>query len=466
MIGPLEDRAHLVNAASIRLAAKMRMELSPETAVAALSVATTPVGSRRGIFALSRSKVLVFLTMALLLGFGIFLRLYPSAGYRNLGTDEHGYMVFVKQIQAAGIWNYDSVVRVYVERQYKLSEAVVPATRLGFLVPAALCADLFHLRAFTAIHMVAACAGILLLLLSSVFAYRLGGTWPMIGVTALVATAPLEIYLCQRAMIDGYFAFWAIATLWLAWENLQRPRHIGWLTSYMLCLTILVLTKETAAFVVAAIFGTLLLNRFLRFGTVTPQLIATTVAGPALAVLILVVLIGGVGDWIHFYQMFVAKSRMNFYSVAAQDGPWYRYAIDFALVTPAILALAIGGMFQLRRDDRAGWFMAAFALLALTGLSLVKYGISLRYAAFCDIPLIWLACSQVYALGKKFSIARPAILTASLLLVLSAIGLNQYVRIFVHGGLYDPITSQLVMKLDMYKSNTAVHAEIAGANRH
>ena len=110
--------------------------------------------------------------------------------------------------------------------------------------------------------------------------------------------------------------------------------------------------------------------------------------------------------------------------------------------------------------------MAAFALLALTGLSLVKYGISLRYAAFCDIPLIWLACSQVHALGKKFSIARPAILTASLLLVLSAIGLNQYVRIFVHGGLYDPITSQLVMKLDMYKSNTAVHAEIAGANRH
>ncbi len=147
--------------------------------------------------------------------------------------------------------------------------------------------------------------------------------------------------------------------------------------------------------------------------------------------------------------------------MAAQDGPWYRYAIDFALVTPAIVALAIGGMFQLRSGDRAGWFMATFALLALTGLSCVKYGISLRYAAFCDIPLIWLACTQVLFLSKRFSTARAAIFAASMLVTLCTIGLNQYMRIFVRGGLYDPITSQLVMKLDMYKSNEAVRAELA-----
>ena len=105
--------------------------------------------------------------------------------------------------------------------------------------------------------------------------------------------------------------------------------------------------------------------------------------------------------------------------------------------------------------------MATFALLALAGLSCVKYGISLRYAAFCDIPLTWLACSQVLTLSRRFSTARPALVAASMFLVLGAIGLNQYVRIFVRGGLYDPITSQLVMKLDMYKSNAAVQAELA-----
>ena len=440
------------------------MELSVEAAPAAPSIAQSSVRAARLPSALSGRRILIFLTMTVLLGFGIFLRLYPSAGYRNLGTDEHGYMVFVKQIQAAGIWNYDSVVRIYVERQYTLREAVVPATRVAFLVPSALCADLFHLRAFPAIHAVAASAGVLLLLLTALFGYRLGGAGPMLGLTALVATAPLEIY-CQRAMIDGYFAFWAVAALWLAWENLQHPRQIGWLIAYTLCLTILVLTKETAAFVVGALFGTFFLNRFLRLGTVTPQLLLATIVGPALAVLLLVVVVGGLGEWIHFYGMFVAKSRTNFYSVAAQDGPWYRYAIDFALVTPAITALAIGGLFQLRRANRAGWFMASFALLALIGLSCVQYGISLRYAAFCDIPLAWLACSQVIVLSKHFPSVRPTIVAASLFLILGAIGLNQYVRIFVRGGLYDPITSQLVMKLDMYKSNTAVQAELARERR-
>jgi 4-amino-4-deoxy-L-arabinose transferase-like glycosyltransferase len=438
------------------------MELSTSATVLSPPVEKTRNRVARVRFlSVNRRQLLIVLTMTALLSLGIFLRLYPSAGYRNLGTDEFGYMVFVKQIQAAGIWNYDAVVRVYVERQYRKPDAVVPATRLGFLVPAAICADLFHLRAFQAIHAVAAASGVLLLLVAALFAYRLGGAVPMLGTTALVATAPLEIYLSQRAMIDGYFAFWAVTALWLAWENLQHPKQAGWLVAYTICLTILVLTKETAAFVVFALMGTLLLNRFLRIGTLTPQLVAATVAGPALAVLILVALVGGFGDWVHFYQMFITKSRANFYSVAAQDGPWYRYAIDFALVSPAIIALATGAMFQLRSDHRAECFMGCFVLLALVSLSCVKYGISLRYAAFCDVPLAWLACSQVFALSKGFSKVRPSLIAASLFLIVSAIGLNQYARIFVRGALYDPITSQLVTTLDMYKSNAAVKAELA-----
>ena len=51
--------------------------------------------------------------------------------------------------------------------------------------------------------------------------------------------------------------------------------------------------------------------------------------------------------------------------------------------------------------------MAVFAAFALVSLSCVKYGISLRYAAFCDIPLTWLACSQVLALSRRFR-ERPA----------------------------------------------------------
>ena len=404
--------------------------------------------------------------MTALLAIGVFLRVNPSAGYQKLGTDEHGYMVFVKQIETAGLSNYDAVVQVYLQRQAKLREAVVPATRVGFLVPATICAEVFQLRVFTALHATAAAAGILLLLLSALFAYRLGGTLPMLGVTALMATSPLDVYLCQRAMIDGYFAFWALAALWLAWENLQRPRHAAWLVAYVLCLTVLVLTKETAAFVVLAIFGIFLANRLLHIGTITPQLLAATIIGPAIAALILVVMIGGVGETIRFYEMFVAKSRSSFYSVAAQDGPWYRYAIDFALVSPAIVAFAVGGIFQLRRFDRAGLYVATFVGLTLASMSCVRYGLSLRYAAFCDMPLAWLACAQILTLSRRAVHVRPTIIAIGIFSIVAVIGFNQYARIFVKGGLYDPITEQLVLTLKMAKSATTVRAQLAEPAGH
>lgn len=400
---------------------------------------------------LTLRKLGMILTMTALLGFGVLLRLYPSVGHRHLGTDEHGYMVFVKQIQKVGIWNYDAVVRVYVERQYKLQEAVVPATRLAFLVPAALCADWFRLPAFTALHLIVAAAGVLFLFLCALFAYRLGGAVPMVAMTALIATAPLPVYLCQRAMIDGYFAFWAVAALWLAWENLQRPKHFGWLISYTLCLSILVLTKENAAFVVFAIFAILLLNRFLRIGIVTPQLLAATIVGPALAVLLLVALVGGISEWVRFYLMFVAKSRTNFYSVVAQDGPWYRYAVDFVILSPALLAFACGRMFQIKTSDRADAFMAVFLALTLIPMSSITYGMSLRYAAFCEVAIAWLAIRQVLVLSHRFHKIRSPIVATALFAVLFAIGASQYVRFFVAGAVYDPTTAALVWTSGMEK---------------
>lgn len=403
----------------------------------------------------NRHRLLLFVAMAVLLGSGIALRVLPSASFSRVGFDEHGYVVFVKQIQTAGIWNYDAVIDVYKERQYKIKEAVVPATRLGFLVPAALVGDVFHVAPFLALHITSAAAGVLLLFLAALFAYRAAGSATMLGVTALTATAPLQIYLSQRALIDGYFAFWATAAVWLAWENLRRPRHWGWLAAYALSLTILTLTKESAAFVVAAIFGVLVLNRFLRVGTVTPQLIAATVVGPAIAVLILAAFMGGVGPWLDFNRMFVAKSRANAYSVMAQDGPWYRYAVDWVIVSPALVALATARLFQIRRSDQVGTFLAAFLLLSFAAMSTVTYGMSLRYAAFWELPLCWLACSQAIALSRRFARVRPALMLSGLILVLSAIGVDQYVRFFVVGGVYDPVTAALVWSSGMEKSPPA-----------
>ena len=389
--------------------------------------------------------------MLFLLALGVWLRVYPSAGFSQVGYDEHGYMVFLQQIERAGVLNYDAVVQLFVENQYQRPDAVVPATRIGFLLPAHLCREVLHCGPFEALRTVSCVAGILLLGLCALFAFRVGGVIPMLGMTALIATAPLQIYLSQRALIDSYFAFWAVAALWLAWENLQRPRHWGWLSAYGLALAVLVLTKENAAFVVLALIGVLFLNRFLRLGTVTPQLLTATVLGPTLAVLFLSWMVGGVWEWIQFYQMFVAKSRTNPYSILAQDGPWHRYLIDFVIMTPLTILFACGRIFRLRMTDRPEIFLTAFLGLSFVSMASVTYGMSLRYAAYWDIPLCWLACSQILFLGRQFPKVRPAILTVGLFLILGTSNLSQYHRFFVKGAIYDPTTAAMVWAADLEK---------------
>jgi 4-amino-4-deoxy-L-arabinose transferase-like glycosyltransferase len=402
----------------------------------------------------------VAILLLTILSIGAFLRIYPSATYPKLGSDEVDYVVYLKQIEKAGAANYGQIVRFYVQRQYERPDAIVPATRVGFLLPAYWTGKIFQLSPVSALHATACAGGILLLGIGAIWSYRLGGTWRMLAMSSLLATSALQIYLSQRALLDDYFAFFAVLAAWLAWENLQRPRHSGWLLAYSVCLAILVLTKENGAFVIFALAGMFALNRYLKIGVVTPQLIIATIAGPLLAILLLAAMIGGLGEFVRFYLMFESKSRTNWYSVAVQDGPWFRYLIDFILLAPLTTVFALGGIFQLRRSERSDVFMATFLGLSFLCMAPLRYGLSLRYAVYWEIPICWLACSQISTLRAKVSLRWREAVVAILIIILSYVGIHQYHRIFVAGGIYDPVTYHLARASRLLKSNAAVPRQL------
>ena len=215
----------------------------------------------------------------------------PSAGFKQVGYDQHGYVIFLTQIKAAGVSNDEKVVQAYVEKQYERPDTLVPATRIGFLVPAYWFGKLFQLEPFAALRLLSCISSIVMLGVCALLAYRLGGMIPMLGMSLLVAVAPLQIYLAQRALVDGYFALLAVAAVWLAWENLRHPRHLGWLGAYTVTLVLLVLTKENAAFVVFAIFC-LAPQSLFAYRNSDAAFAGSTVLRPALAVFFLALLIG------------------------------------------------------------------------------------------------------------------------------------------------------------------------------
>ena len=417
----------------------------------------------------SRSKKWSVALLVVILSVGIFLRIWPSAGFRQfgddarvqnppgalaqksgiwVGKDERAYSTYVAMAQKDGIWNFGDVVHAYVQLQTKRSDAIVPATRVGFLVPATIVAEITRLDPLAALRCTSLISSILLLLATALIGYRLGGSECMLLLTALMAVAPLQIHLAHLSLIDGYFAFWAVLSAWLLWENLQAQRQQGWLVAYGFSLFMLVLTKENAAFVFLALVTVSVVFAFRKLSFL---LILVSVIAPMLAVLLLAGLVGGVAEWISFYRAFAQKSAALSYVILYQDGAWYRYLVDFTLLSPCIVVLAVGSLFRIRQESKPDIFWALFLGVSYVTMSSVPYGMSLRFAAYWDVPLRWLAVSQVIHLTRRIGKERPLFISVTILAILIAIDLFQYWRYFVHGQIYDPVSFQLLRASKLVK---------------
>jgi hypothetical protein len=398
------------------------------------------VFQRKRLFNLS-----IAVALLLIVGFGAAIRIWTTCTYTREGQDEHLYAVYVNIIQpSGGLSHYRKIIAADVEFQKSWSEAFVPATRIGFIWPAYFCFKTFNVNPLLALRIVSCASGILLLILAAAIGWQGGGRMGMVGLGALMSTAPLHVYLAQRSLIDAYFAFWAVLVLWLMWQNLRNNSHWMWLLAYGVSLTLLVLTKESATFVFLALLGILLLSRPLQFGKPSYALVAVTFVAPAVAVGILCALMGGVHEFISFFKLFASKNQISDYSVTAQDGPWFRYLIDFTLISPLVVVLAIAAIFQLRPRDRLTAFMAIFLGFSFATMSCVQHGMSLRYAAYWDVPLRWLALTQVVSLSGRFRKINPAVIVAGIICLVCATDLWQYHLYFVKSQIYDPITNNLV----------------------
>ena len=309
--------------------------------------------------------------LAIILAFGVFLRLpphafskgaplhsiaalHPQPAFVRLGFDEELYRKYTNGLIADGLGGYPGIVQAYIEVQEQRTGSILPPLRFLYIFTAYVWHSIFGSEPLEALHQVAAFFSMLTLALGALFVWRLRGPTWAVAVAALVAVAPTQLHMSQHALVDGFFTFWATLVLWFFWENLQAPRNWLWLTGYIVALTLLILTKENSFFVWVALVALLITNRWLQFGTITRELVIATILGPLLGVVILIFLAGGLDVLLQCCQLSVSKNLQLPYAIRTGDGPWYRYLVDLLLVSPIVLILALGTLFQTQSDDETG----------------------------------------------------------------------------------------------------------------
>jgi 4-amino-4-deoxy-L-arabinose transferase-like glycosyltransferase len=416
---------------------------------------------------LQSGRTLQIVVFTLIFVIGIFLRLppqafaerkllhrltilHPAPGFVQTGFDEGLYEQYVNGLIKSGITSYPDLVDDYIATQSKLSGAILPPVRFLYICSAYLWHLVFGGDAIFDLRDVSAVFSMLTLGLAAIFAGRMAGKIFALSVAALMAVAPTQLHMSQHALIDGFFAFWALLSLWCLWENLRAPHSWRWLLAYALALALLILTKENSFFVWVALVTLIVANRWLKFGTTTRELLLATIAGPLLGVVVLVFLAGGFGNLIETYRLLVTKASQTPYAIATGDGPYYRYLVDLLLVSPIILILSFGTLFRLTRAMIPELFFWIFIGASYLVMSNVKYGMNLRYANMWDMPLRFLACSQIVALASATTRYRGAIISAAISM-LAAIELRQYLILAVNYPLYELITHDLLQALRILK---------------
>ncbi len=382
--------------------------------------------------------------------FRAFATLHPGPHFDQLGFDEGLYRDYTNKLVRFGLGNYPEIVERYREKQETLTGSILPPVRFLYILAAYSWHTIFGTEALQSLKDVSSAFSIFTLLLATLFAWRLGGANYALPVAALMAFAPTQLHMSQHALVDGFFTFWAMLTLWAFWENLRAPRDWRWLLLLLCALVALVLTKENAFFVWVAILALLAANHWLKFGRVTRELVIVIFLGPMIGMLILVLLSGGIYELVATYRLSVTKNYTLPYAVLTGDGPWHRYLVDLLLVSPIVLLLAIGALFNLTRAKKVEWFFAVFITASYLIMCNIKYGMNLRYANMWDMPLIVLAVSQINALFAPLARYRNLLVPVAVAAI-SVLELRQYIILSVRYPLYELIPVELLHALHILK---------------
>jgi 4-amino-4-deoxy-L-arabinose transferase-like glycosyltransferase len=403
--------------------------------------APSPAGSgRRSILAFAALMVIV----AVAYGFALRGNQYKIVG------DGHWYMRFMSAVAKDGPRVFPSLFDGWNADQHNW--IFPPPSRIGFILTSAVFARLFGATAETlgALSLASFFAWIVI---NWFFARRRFGDTFALLFAALCASSPLLLGLSRALLTDTYTTLCLTMAVWSFLELVERPTSRRWLWIFGLSFAWVILVKELTVLVAFPLAAFVLVERFVRKTPLPLARFALALAVPALCTLpVFVLAAGSPATLFRTASIVLSSPATNDYAIKFCSGPWYRYLIDYLLISPWITVVSLCALGAVIVRWHSGLYERAPAFFAVLAVGLVfEHGFfikNVRYLAILELPMRVLV---VWFLLVMFGRTQRAIvIVAALVLALCVYDWVTYLDLWVKNGLYDPVTPHLIGLRDIF----------------
>jgi 4-amino-4-deoxy-L-arabinose transferase-like glycosyltransferase len=361
-------------------------------------------------------------------------------------ADETVYLNFALRVSSEGASAFPKMARDYLDHSENWKYP--PPIRFGYVGAIGLACTLDSPCSHRTLAGVSTLFGILALVGTFLLVRELGDVRTALAATALSVTSPLQLALGRRALSDEMFCAVFLFALWALLRAVRSdPPNIARRYALSVALTVLVLSvKETSLLAAPGVLAAIYLLRGRRFER---RDLALVVLPVVIWYLGIAVLSGSASTLFDVLGAEHAGTKNAPYVEGYNSGPPHRILSDFFLVAPLTstitliaMAFALFEWKSLSPGLRALVVVLVWTLL-VTSLSPIK---NLRYAVNSDGLIRALAAWFVVerflpAFGRRWGVA---LLAANALYELWI-----FHRAFVAGGVYDPVTAELVRALSM-----------------
>ncbi len=222
----------------------------------------------------------------------------------------------------------------------------------------------------------------------------------------LLLTAPLFIAYSGKALTETLFCLSVLLSLFSVLHYLEKPSNVSMLM-VILTLFFALSTKEQSLllypfFALTLIKGKLFFEKEGNWGHIAMMLVL-----PVVLYGLLCVIFFGFSDTMEMvglqFNRHVVNERTSGH-LALKDGPWYRYIVDFMVLSPIVSLLFLGSLgyyfYHYQKDHWKEYVFIALFFYTLLSFSLIIKNV--RYVLFLEFVYRFFAASMLVLLAQKF----------------------------------------------------------------